>query len=418
MVVAVLAALPGFSQAVRSPFTTFGIGEPYGNALIQSQGMGGVGVSQPQYWYINNQNPALLIHNTVTAFQAGVVGESRTLKGDTINETVRGGNLNYLATAFPVKVSKWSTSLGLMPYTAVNYAIQYFDYATNSQNQVVDTLLATESGSGGLTQFYWSNGVRLTRQLSVGLKAAYLFGPIETNFRNRTTNNEQNLPFIVEVKEKITAKDFLFTAGLAYSIDSVGSRNRYRLSMGGTYSFATDVKASHRSEILLKTLNGSVIGGDTLLTNGGSLKIPGSLTFGVSFSRRGIWSIGTEVTYQDWTSYRNVAEDGERLEESYRVALGGEITPDALAGENYLKRVTYRVGLVYEKYPFVVNGNPVNDFGINFGFSLPAGRSSLDLAFKVGKRGDRAENLLGESYFKVYFGLTFNDQWFIRRKFD
>jgi hypothetical protein len=28
----------------RSPFTTFGIGEPYGNALIQNQGMGGVGV--------------------------------------------------------------------------------------------------------------------------------------------------------------------------------------------------------------------------------------------------------------------------------------------------------------------------------------------------------------------------------------
>jgi hypothetical protein len=65
-----------------------------------------------------------------------------------------------------------------------------------------------------------------------------------------------------------------------------------------------------------------------------------------------------------------------------------------------------------------VNNSQLKDFGINFGFSVPAGRSSLDLAFKVGKRGDKAQNILEESYFRVYFGMSFNDTWFIRRKFD
>ena len=86
--------------------------------------------------------------------------------------------------------------------------------------------------------------------------------------------------------------------------------------------------------------------------------------------------------------------------------------------ENYLKRITFRTGVSYEQYPFLANGNQVKDFGINFGFSLPAGRSSMDLALKVGKRGNKAENILEESYFKLYFGITFNDQWFIKRKFD
>jgi hypothetical protein len=98
--------------------------------------------------------------------------------------------------------------------------------------------------------------------------------------------------------------------------------------------------------------------------------------------------------------------------------LGGEYTIDPNTVENYLKRITFRTGLSLERYPFLANNKPVNDFGINFGLSLPAGRSSIDIAAKVGKRGNKDGNTLEESYFKIYFGLTFNDKWFIIRKFD
>jgi len=61
----------------------------------------------------------------------------------------------------------------------------------------------------------------------------------------------------------------------------------------------------------------------------------------------------------------------------------------------------------------------LKDFGINFGLSLPVARySSLDLGVKLGKRGDINTNTVVENYFKIYFGVTFNDQWFIKRKFD
>jgi hypothetical protein len=36
----------------------------------------------------------------------------------------------------------------------------------------------------------------------------------------------------------------------------------------------------------------------------------------------------------------------------------------------------------------------------------------------MGKRGDKANTLLEENYFRIFFGVTFNDQWFIKRKFD
>jgi hypothetical protein len=72
-----------------------------------------------------------------------------------------------------MKVNKWTSSLGLMPYTDVNFSFQYPDYVKDPSGAVVDTLTTQESGSGGLTQVYWSNGVRLTKDIAVGLKAAY-----------------------------------------------------------------------------------------------------------------------------------------------------------------------------------------------------------------------------------------------------
>jgi hypothetical protein len=81
--------------------------------------------------------------------------------------------------------------------------------------------------------------------------------------------------------------------------------------------------------------------------------------------------------------------------------------------------MTYRTGVSYDKYPYLINGSMVKDFGINFGFSMPVARySSLDFAFKVGKRGNLQDNTIEENYFKIYFGMTFNDQWFIKRRFD
>ncbi len=414
---------PLFGQAVRSPFSTYGIGDIYGDYLIQNQGMGGMGVSQPQYWYINNQNPALLVYNLNTVFQAGLVGESKKVIGADGNEKGLGGNLNYLATAFPVKPitrnpyrTRWSTAVGLMPYSTVNYNLAYIERAIDGAGDLQDSVAIIESGSGGLNQFYWSNGVTIAKNLSVGIKAAYVFGPLETSYQNQFINRDTQAPnFFTEVKEKTSVKDFKFTFGISYG-DTL--RKNYGYQIGATYSPVARLNASRRAEVLRFIPGRPVaIEGDTLFSRGGSMRIPGSLTVGVSYYRINRWLIGTEFNYQDWSTFESVVQDDEGLGENWRVALGGELTPDPY-DDNLLKRMTYRLGVNYEKYPFIVNGNQVNDFGINFGFSIPANRSSLDMAFKVGKRGDRGENIFEETYFKVYFGVTFNDKWFIQRKFD
>ncbi len=411
-------AAEALGQAARTPFSSFGIGEPYGNTLINNQGMAGVGVSQPQYWFINNQNPALLVYNSVnTSFQAGLMMDRRTISSDTLSEKSQGGNMNYLVTAFPVKPGKWTTSVGLMPYTSVNYLLEYEDDVVGGTEKIN----VTEKGTGGLTQLYWSNGVRLTRELAVGLKASYIFSSIVKGYTNQLIKSSQPINYIAGIEEKSYVRDFTFGTGISFSKDSLFSRQRYRLSIGAVYDFATDLKAKKTDRIYrAMSVDGDTTNVSVLPSSmTGSFAIPASFTVGVSLSRGLRWNIGTEFSYQDWGDFRDLNGRNESLQPSWRAALGGEIIPDPYAAQNYLKRITYRAGVSMEENPFLVNGNPVRDIGINFGFTLPAGRdNSVDLAFKYGKRGNKSENILEESYFKIFFGITFNDRWFIKRKFD
>lgn len=411
--VVVIASAKVWGQAARSPFTTFGVGEPYGNALINGQGTG-IGVSQPQAWFINNQNPALLVYNNrFTSFQAGIVVESRTIKGDTTNEKSTGGNMNYLVTAFPIKPNKWTTSVGLMPYTNVNFEFRSTYYANDPEQTPWPVY---DKGSGGLTQLYWSNGVRIAQDLSIGLKASYIFGAIENSYTNILEKPDQ-VPLVPSVNEKTSYGDFMFGLGVSYSRDSIMGKN-YRLSIGAVGTLGTKLNAKSTFIFAMTNQSGTVIDSDTLDRVKGYTYIPTNITAGISFSKGQNWFIGTEFAFQDWSQFTSLNKDDEGLGQSWRAALGGEFTPDPLALESYLSRITYRAGASIEQYPFVTNNNPVKDIGINVGLSLPAGRSSMDFAFKVGKRGNKAENILEESYFKIFFGITFNDQWFIKRKFD
>ena len=417
LVISILALSEAtFGQAARSPFSAIGLGEPYGNSLIHNQAMGGIGVSQPQIWFINNQNPALLVFNYFTVFQVGALVESRTAKGDTTNVKNIDGKLNYLVIALPIKPGKWTSSVGLMPYINRNYKLEYFDVVQNTNSQ--DSIVVIEQGSGGLSQFYWSNGVRLHDNWAVGLKAAYLFGSVDSEYSNILTNVTQQVPYMVSINEQTYIKDFQFTGGLSFSQDSIGKKEAYQINAGLTYAFNTNLRTRKTTVFQRRQLAGDPITSDTIYSELGNIKVPSVLTLGVSISKPLKWSAGAEFSMQNWSNFESFSEtDISELDQSWRIAAGGEFTPELLS-DKLLKRITYRAGLSYEKPPFLINSNDVRDFGINFGISLPAGRSSLDLAFSTGKRGDKSKNVLEETYFRVYFGVTFNDQWFIRRKFD
>jgi hypothetical protein len=404
-----VAGISANGQAAKSPFSTYGVGEHYGFELAHNQGMGGLGFSQPQYWYLNNQNPALLTYNHFTVFQAGMVGEQLT---DGVNsESTRGGNMNYLAVAFPIKFNKITTSVGLMPYTNVNYKLSYVTQVENS----TDTVNWQDTGEGGLTQVYWANGFKLTSDISVGIRASYVFGSVAYTVLSSTQVDDQPIPFVYGSQQKTYSRGFLLSGGVSYSKDSLFNGN-YRLSIGAVYELDGRLSSSlTESQFLLNGVSGDTLSIDAENNIRGKLSLPAAVGGGISFGKDRKWALGIDYYVKDWNNFKSLSSNGYQPGKMWRLAVGAEFIPD-YASLNYFKRVTYRAGI--SQAPFFANGKKVNDFGINFGLSLPTGRSSIDLAVKTGRRGTVADNGLKENYFKIYLGITLNDQWFIKRKFD
>jgi hypothetical protein len=403
-----------YGQVAKSPFTSFGLGELYNNQPVHAQGMGGVGIANPQYWYLNNQNPAALPFNRLTTLTAGYVGERRIVSDNNLENESFGGNLNYFIMSFPIKTTKWTTALGLSPYSNVNYTFNYEEAIEGSTN----TIQVTESGIGGYNQFYLSNGYSITEEISVGLKTGFLFSSAIREYSNSLTQTDQLVAYAPAIYERTGIGDMTFNLGFLYHKDSI-SVNNYRFSIGLVYDHASKMRATRLERIELRTPSNTIIETDTITYNNtGSITLPRGLGFGIAFSKGYKWTLAADVYLHDWTQYRNFEGSNEGLSNSLSVALGAEITPDQTSVSNYLNRVTYRTGLSYSEAPYFINNESVRDFGINFGLSFPTAQSSLDLAFKLGRRGNRDLTDLQENYIKIYFGVTFNDRWFIKRRFD
>lgn len=409
-----LLNLTAGAQATRTPFSAFGVGEYYGNALAHNQGMGGVGLSSPQFYFLNNQNPALLVFNTITVFEAGMVGEKRTTKNATASEKNGSGNLNYLALGMPLKRGRISSAIGLMPYTNVNYLLDYTEPIENSTN----TVNVRSSGKGGIDQAYWSNGLAINKFFSVGVKASYLFGAIVNEHANALTTTSQPITFIPNIYERYNYSDFDFTAGFSLHFDSVFNKN-YKFNIGGVYGFKTNLNTKYTARIERRNAAGLIDSATLVPTTKGNTVLPPTIGGGISFSKGDMISVGADVMYLDYAQFKDIKGSSEGGKAGWRYALGAEYTPNSASLSNYFQRVTYRTGVSFIEYPYLINGTTLKDFGINFGFSMPVNRiSSLDVGLKVGKRGNLQTNTIEEKYIKLYFGVTFNDQWFIKRKFD
>jgi hypothetical protein len=416
IIIFLFAALGAHGQVASSPFSEFGIGNLQGAGNVQNQGMGGIGISNGSPWYINSVNPALLVNNHVTVFQAGMQFEKKTLSDGSNSQRFQNGNLNYLMLAFPVKANKWTTSIGLTPYSNVNYNFSYQDYAAGSYQLVT----YQQSGKGGINQFYWANGVVLNKYLSVGVKTTYLFGSVVS--QNSASNPISYTSGSLRTTDAVGGLNF--GGGLSFHMDSLLKKN-YKLSIGLIGSLGSNLGLQHQSKFVSNLASGSPLDSVTSNKQYGKMRLPRTFGAGISFGKADHWTAGFDFNYLDYRSFEYQTNDGTHQylgtpTIGYRSGFGFEIMPKPEDFTNYLNRITYRIGATYERSPFMVNGNLLNDIGGTFGFSLPVSQiSTLDLGIKIGKRGVVSQNLIEENYFRIYFGITFNDRlWFIKRKFE
>jgi hypothetical protein len=396
-----------FAQTSNSPYTNNGLGEQASEGMITNNAMGGVGLANPSFMHINSVNPALLTYNKITAFNLGFGSVYNSLRGNGITQNNFTGNLQYLAFAFPIS-KKYTASLGMQPFTTVNYNYSSIQLIENSD----DLVRYTKKGDGGITSIYLSQGFRVSRNFSIGLKASYLFGAIDSYTRSSVVYSNE---YEVEKNLAVNYKGFILKPGISYQIPL---KKDFSLNLGATYQLPTRL-SKHETLISQKIgADNALVYSDTISSEAaGNVVYPGALGFGVGLEKAKKWTVGIDFNYQDWSSFKE-NEHGQ-TKDSYSIGIGGELFPN-FASENFFKRMGFQGGFNYAKTRLFYNSKQLNDFSFSFGTSIPvSGLSLVNLSLSAGTRGTTSSNLYKETYVKFSLGVSLNDRnWFVRKKYD
>lgn len=399
----------------NSPYSRFGIGDIQNPAFAHQAGMSNVGVSFASPVLTNNINPALLSKTYLTIFEAGVLGQFKELKNTTDTQQDFGASINYLSLTFPIS-RFWKANIGLKAFSSVSWDNRIV-------TEVPNTTVFTEQnyqGSGGTNTVYFASGFQVLPNLSLGFKLNYLFGTIrEESVTNLNTGTASLTESVFQQQNSFS--DLLIETGAAYSWEV---KENTLLNIGLTYSLPSSVrrKSTNIQQNRVST-TGAILIADTTENNQDNVNFPAKYTIGASLQRPGRWVIALDFSTQDWSDFQNneVLNSSNEFGMGYSLSIGGEYTPLAKSIlSSYWSFMTYRAGLNYTQTSISIDGEQINDLSASFGLTLPfkQGTTLMHFAFIFGRRGKSTQVLLQENYVRCNLGVTINDRWFIKRKFD
>lgn len=396
-------------EGTASPYSFFGIGDVRYKGTSDIRSMAGIAVEQDSI-HINMDNPASYANLKNTAFAVGGTYNTTKLKTSSESASARRTTLDYLAIGLPL--GKFGLGFGLLPYSSVGYKIESLATdATQNNNRF--------NGTGGLSKVFLGIGYKITPSLSFGADAHYNFGKIETSSLEFITG----VPVGTRELNKVDLSGVNFDAGLMYQT-KINKKLSFFSSLN--YTLESTLSSTNKRSISTVMYNAnydlSLVDAIDDVTTQKDLKLPSKLTIGVGIGEARKWLVGAQVSMRDAgslaISYNNL--DNVSYEKQQKYSLGGYYIPNYKSYTSYAKRIVYRGGFRYEKTGLVVNSESINDMGITLGIGMPitGSFSNINFGFEIGKKGTTTSGLVQENYANLSVGMSLNDKWFVKRKFN
>lgn len=419
---------------INSPFSRFGLGDLVDQYYAAQGGMAGLSAAFNDPYHLNILNPASLTQLQATAFEVGIDAKYSSLDGGGATEGIWSGNLSYLALGFPLinpineVLDRKNSDIGLgMAFSLQPYSNVGYNIITSTDDPDVGLVTNYLKGAGGTYRLNWSNGFSY-KDVAVGVTLGYQFGKL-TNSR-LVTFDSLALAYATEFLDETSISGFVWNVGVQYTYKFMKpGRNGepeptgQQITVGAYGNNSTSFNTS--SDRFAERYSLAFAAQDTIFNEvdveqKGTL--PASFTIGISYEDRNKLRLGAEFGIQNWSEYTNEAKSEDNLQDTWRVAFGGEYIPNHLSYNNYFERVRYRLGFAYSQDPRTFNDEQLTRMGITFGMGfpiiLPRQRTSfVNLSLEAGRLG--IEDVLTENYIKMTLGFTLNDNtWFFKRKFN
>ena len=398
---------------VNSPYSRLGIGEMNSPAFAFNRAMGGITAGFRSPTNLNYSNPASYSALRLTTLETAVTANGLWLNDGNSTERFGSGSLSYLAFGFPI-ANFWGLSGGLIPYSSVSYDVQQSQSSTD-----IGDVAYRFTGEGQLYQFYIGNGFRYKR-LSAGFNVAYLFGTL-----TRTTIAD--FPEVINAvpsrrRESLVAKDFIWNAGLQYA-QKLKGKTFLTLGLSGNTNIDTNFERDILWERVAISSTQLVSPIDTVSASpaeSGNVTLPAQFRLGAYLNKGAEWSVGLDVSLEQWSKFQAFEEENINLVDATKVALGVAFRPSKRERGSFWQSANYKFGGYYNTNRFEIDGESLPEFGLSTGMGIPLRKlnSKINIALEAGSRGKVSGRLFRETFFNATVGFTLNDRWFVKRKFD
>ena len=415
LVILIFSCFSVFSQTnTGSPYSLNELGEINFTGNVSYQSMGGIDSSIDSIEF-NINNPSSLAKIKTTNYLIGTFYKSSSISNSLLKENIKTSNINYIAIGIPVK--NFGFGFGVLPYSSVGFNLQTTE-EYNDDNSISSRLFGAE---GNINKAFLSVGIPFLKYFSIGASANYNFGKF--NYEKFNLMNGVNYGVFSNSSSEITGFTYNFSSNvliplkndlslsLLFSLYPEGELDSYNIE---------SLYTSNASSISLESLGDFVdIDLDARGLENTKLPVPKKSIYSIGLEKKNSWFIGAQYENKLSSGFENVFLDIRNV--SYRdansISFGGYFIPDSSSLVSYWKRIKYRFGIKNDKKSIIVNNLPINQFSLNLGLGLPiAGLSKANLGLEIGKIGN--DDLIKENYFSLRLGLSLNDVWFIKRKYN
>ncbi|MEM9261193.1 MAG: hypothetical protein AAGA62_16255, partial [Bacteroidota bacterium] len=386
-----------------SPYSAFGVGNLRSVKWGQHAGLAGLGTAWYSDAFYNYRNPAanaFIRRPYNLLFEVGMdVSMLEVADSETASWQRDGGLTHFQLWLRPH--TKWTTSLGLVPYSTMRYSI----FSERVLPDIGTPYSFITTGEGGLNRLFWSHSYELTPRLALGFTSSLVFGSLLQS--EQVLPSADLTPFEVEVETAIRGAQF--QGGLQYRLP-VGD---YEMLFGMTIQTGTDLLSRQTTTLF----SGPESLEEIADRQQGAYHLPFSWDAGIGLAN-GQWQWNAEIAYQQTSTIPG--DEQVDFIDTWRAGFGAEWHPRADERRDAWQGIRLRGGFSYGNSYLDIDGQQWASWEATLGMLIPVGpnRNHLSLSYAYGQNGIESAGLLHEQQHQLALSFTLRDIWFLKRKFD
>ena len=427
--------LPAAAQTngSNSPYSRFGMGLMNDQSQGFNRSMGGVAQGLRNGSRVNMLNPASYSATDSLSFifDIGMGLQHSRLSTTNNHQNVNNTSFDYVNVAFRL-LKGLGMSAGFVPYSSIGYTFSQENNIMHDEysNQTVSQALSY-TGSGGLRQMYLGLGWSPLKGFSIGANIGFLWGNIDNTmaqtFAENGTTNSSSYNSLYTV----------YSAALRTWKSDIGIQYALKLDKKNELTLGATVGIGHKIGSDATMLRTSVSNDTIRRSASKAFEIPMTYSVGAAWNHDQKLTVAADLTLEQWekcvspqvVSTGNTANDTDYrgatglYSNRFRINAGAEYVP-ARYDKSYFYRINYRFGGYYSSPNLKINGlNGPREYGLTAGIGLPISnrwnsRSLVNIGVQWSRRVPSSANLVTENILRINIGITFNEPWFMKWKFQ